>query len=416
MAVDGRVAELHEGLAGKMARPVRSEQIWAAALIAPLLIFLFLVFIAPVARLLTLGIVDEDVGRSLPLTVAALKDWTPASPVPDEAFQALAGDLTNAATGADVVDAATRLNYSEPGFRALLMNSRRQIGAAISSSPNARAALLKISPQWGAVETWAAINRAGGPFTDFYLLSAIDLKRGVDGSIERAPEAQSAFLAATRRTFEIALGVTLLAILFGFPFAYFMATTSRRVAAIMMFMILLPFMTAMMVRILAWVILLGRGGVINYSLLSFGITQSPVDLLYNRIGVYIALLHIFVPYLVLPLYGVMKTVSWTQMRAAASLGAPPWLAFYRVYLPQVAPGVAAGALLVFIQCLGVFVVPAILGGPREQGLPVLIANYVNKTLNWGLAAALSLVLLVSVYILYWFFVKLTKSASMSIEA
>jgi putative spermidine/putrescine transport system permease protein len=194
-----------------------------------------------------------------------------------------------------------------------------------------------------------------------------------------------------------------------------MSTASRPVTAIMMFMILLPFMTAIMVRILAWVILLGRGGVINHGLLSFGITRAPLELLYNRIGVCVALLHIFVPYFVLPLYAVMTTVSTSQMRAAASLGAPAWVAFYRVYLPQVAPGIVAGALLVFIQCLGVFVVPAILGGPQEQGLPVLIANYVNKTVNWGLAAALSLMLLVSVYVLYWLFVKLTKSASLTVE-
>ncbi len=366
-----------------MARLVRSEQVWAAALIAPLLVFLLLIFIAPVARLLSLSLVDEDVARSLPLTVAVLKDWTPPDPVPDEAFQALAGDLTNATTGADVVDAATRLNYSEPGFRALLMGSRRQIAAAIKSSPDARTALLKISPKWGETETWAAIKRAGGPLTDFYLLSALDLKHGVDGSIERAPESQSAFLAATQRTFEIALGVTLLAILFGFPFAYFMATTSRRVAAIMMFMILLPFMTAMMVRILAWVILLGRGGVINHGLLSFGITQSPVDLLYNRTGVYIALLHIFVPY---PRASALRRDEDRVGVADARCGFAGRAAMARLLSRLPAPsraGRRGRRAARSSDCLGVFVVPAILGGPREQGLPVLIANLREQDAELG---------------------------------
>jgi putative spermidine/putrescine transport system permease protein len=417
MDVDLRVSDeiARKCLAENTARSQRTGQIRAAALIAPLLIFLLLVYIGPVAKLLSLSFIDNEVGRSLPSTISSLKGWSSGMPVPTSTYVALAKDLAEAKTGADVVGAAARLNYAEPGMRALLLDTRRRIHSTTVSHPDARTALLEISPKWGDPATWAAIKQAGGPLTDFYLLSAVDLKRGVDGSIQRAPRSQSGFLAATQRTFEIAFGVTLLAILFGFPFAYFMATTSRRVAAIMMFMILLPFMTAMMVRILAWVILLGRGGVINHALLSFGITVSPIELLYNRIGVYLALLHIFVPYLVLPLYAVMKTVSESQMRAAASLGAPPLVAFYRVYLPQVAPGVAAGALLVFIQCLGVFVVPAILGGPQEQGLPVLIANYVNKTLNWGLAAALSVILLVSVYVLYWAFVKMTKSISLSIE-
>ena len=366
------------------------------------------------AKLLSLSFIDNSVGRTLPSTIRSLKAWNSAMPVPIGAYEALVDDLARASTGAEVVDAATRLNYATPGMRALLISTRRRISSAVESFPDARKALLDISAKWGEPATWATIKQADGPLTDFYLLSAVDLKRGVDGSIERAPPSQSAFLQATRRTFQIAFGVTFLAILFGFPFAYFMATTSKRATAIMMFMILLPFMTSMMIRILAWVILLGRGGVINHALLSSGITQSPVDLLYNRISVYVALLYIFVPYFVLPLYGVMKTVSQSQMRAAASLGATPWVAFYRVYLPQVAPGIAAGALLVFIQCLGVFVVPAILGGPQEQGLPVLIAHYVDKTLNWGLAAALSVILLVSVYILYWAFVKLTKSVSLNI--
>lgn len=216
-------------------------------------------------------------------------------------------------------------------------------------------------------------------------------------------------------TFTIALTVTILAIAFGFPFAYLMASASDRVAGILMFMVLLPFLTATMVRILAWGILLGREGVINSGLMALGLSE-PLDLLYNRTAVNIALLHIFVPYMVLPLYSVMKTVPQAHLRAAASLGATPLTVFRRVYLPQVAPGLAAGSLLVFIQCLGVFVVPAILGGAREQGLPVLIAHYVNKTLNWGLAAALSVILLVSVYLLYWLFVKLTKSATLSLGA
>ena len=113
--------------------------------------------------------------------------------------------------------------------------------------------------------------------------------------------------------------------------------------------------------------------------------------------------------MVFPLYSAMKNVPQTHLRAAASLGASPHIAFWRVFLPQVAPGLAAGSLLVFIQCLGVFVVPAILGGPDNRNLPMLINFYVSDTLNWGLAAALSILLLVSVGAFYWLFVSLTKN-------
>lgn len=392
-------------------RSQRAATIRALLLIAPLLVFLLLVFIAPIAMFLSRSVADTDVARALPSTILALGSWRVGQPVGDAAYAALVSDLRKLKSPPEVADAATRLNYALPGMRALLMSTRSLVQ---TSASDPRAALTGISPKWNAPATWAAIKQAGGPLTDFYFLASLDLKRGVDGSIERAPAAESAFRPAIERTFEIALGVTALTILFGFPFAYLIATSTERVASILMFVVLLPFWTAIMVRVLSWLVLLGREGIINHALASVDLIHGPLALLYSRFGVYVALVHIFVPFMVLPLYSVMKTVPKSQLRAAASLGARPGTAFRRVYLPQVAPGLAAGALLVFIQCLGVFVVPAILGGPNDQGLPMLIAFYVNKTLNWGLAASLSIVLLVFVYLLYWLFIKLTGSTSPSV--
>lgn len=404
------------GLARDLARSERAAKLRAFLLVAPLLIFLLAVFIGPVAKLLSRSVDDQEVARSLPRTVLALQEWAWGTPVPDQAFAALFEDLRHAPTPASLAPAAGRLNYALPGMRSLLMSARGRLQNVDPASADPRSALIALSPRWEEPETWATIRQASGPLTDFFLLSALDLKRGPGGEITRLPASESAFISSIRNTFVIAFSVTLLAMLFGFPFSYLMASTSPRVAAILMFLVLLPFLTATMVRILAWAIMLGREGVINHGLIGIGIIGGPLDLLYNRTAVNIALLHIFVPYMVLPLYSVMKTVPQSHLRAAASLGARPFTIFWRIYLPQIAPGLAAGSLLVFIQCLGVFVVPAILGGAGEQVLPVLIAQYVNKTLNWGLAAALSVILLISVYLLYWLFVSLTKSASLSLEA
>jgi len=408
-------ADLPATLASRVSRSQRAANTRAFLLVLPLLLLLLVVFILPVAKLLVRSVEDGEVAGALPATVSALKGWTSGQSLPDSAYAALLQDMRAAKASADLAPAATRLNYSLPGMRALLMTTRSRVQSTEQDSGDPHSALLAISSKWATPEPWAAIKQASGPLTDFYLLAALDLKRDASGAIRKVPSSESAFLTSIQNTFEIALGVTLLCLAFGFPFAYLMSRTSDRIASIMIFVVLLPFMTATMVRALAWGIILGREGVINDFLLKAGLIGAPLDLLYNRTAVYVSLLHIFVPYMILPLYGVMKTVSHAQLRAAASLGAPPLTVFRRVYLPQITPGLAAGGLLVFIQTLGVFVVPALLGGSQEQGLPVLIAHYVNKTVNWGLAAALSVILLVSVYILYWLFVRLTKSVSLSLD-
>lgn len=393
-------------LVADLARSRRAERVSALLLVAPLLIFQLLAFVVPVGMFLSRSTVDLEVARALPLTLSAIKDWTPASPLPDAAYAALVSDLKRARTPPELAAAANRLNYASPGMRALMMTTRARVQ---SSTQEPRLALTEISQRWESPEVWAAIKQSEGPLSLFYFLSALDLKRTADNSVAFLAPSESAFRLAIQRTFEIAFAVTLLTLMVGFPFAYLMANSSRLVAGILMVVVLLPFWTAIMVRVLSWLVLLGREGIINHALMSVGIIERPLDLLYNRLGVYLALVHIFAPFMVLPIYSVMKSIPKVQQHAAASLGASPAIAFLRIYLPQVSSGVAAGILLVFIQCLGVFVVPAILGGPNEQNLPMLITFYVNRSLNWGLAASLSILLLASVCVLYWLFVKLTKS-------
>jgi putative spermidine/putrescine transport system permease protein len=171
-------------------------------------------------------------------------------------------------------------------------------------------------------------------------------------------------------------------------------------AKLLMVLVLLPLWTSLLVRSAAWIVLLQDQGIINDMLQASGMTGAPVRLIYNRPGVIIAMTHVLLPFMVLPIVATMKTISPSHMRAAVSLGAHPAIAFWRVYLPQTLPGVAAGALLVFIMALGYYVTPALVGGADDQMLAYFIAFYTTSSSNWGLAAALGVILLGATAILY----------------
>jgi putative spermidine/putrescine transport system permease protein len=166
-----------------------------------------------------------------------------------------------------------------------------------------------------------------------------------------------------------------------------------------MILVLLPFWTSLLVRTTAWVVLLQNKGIVNDSLIALGILQEPTQLIYNRIGVYVAMTHVLLPFMILPLYSVMRGISPSFVRAARSLGAPPTTAFLRVYLPQCLPGIGAGCLLVFVLALGYYITPALVGGAGDQMIAYFIAFYTTATINWGLASALGVVLLVATLML-----------------
>jgi putative spermidine/putrescine transport system permease protein len=202
------------------------------------------------------------------------------------------------------------------------------------------------------------------------------------------------------RTFRIGLTVTLLSLLLGFPVSYLMATRPPEVANLLMILVLLPFWTSLLVRTSAWVVLLQNEGIVNNLLIWMGILDKPARLIYNAIGVHVAMTHVLLPFMILPLYSSMKTIRPITMRAAASLGAPPTVAFLRVYLPQCLPGIAAGTLLVFILAIGYYITPALVGGAADQMLSYFIAFYTTDSVNWGMASALGVVLLATTLVLY----------------
>lgn len=391
-------------LAAQLARAERARKTKAALLTAPLLVFLLLTFLGPIGALLTKSFVDTELAAALPRVTHEIKRWDGRA-APDEAtFAALIEDVRAARAAGTLAPAATRLNYDVSGFRSLLFSTGRQLPERLEAS--ARETLTGIDPKWGETETWGAISRAAGPTTSLFLLAAVDLKRTAEGRVVGAPREEAIFAQVLGRTFAIATAVTVLCLLLGYPLAYVLATLPARTANMLMVLVLLPFWTSLLVRTSAWIVLLQHEGVINSALLQGGFIEAPMEMLYRRAAVYTAMTHVLLPFMVLPLYAVMRTIPPVHMRAALSLGAAPLTAFWRVYAPQTLPGVGAGVLMVFIQALGYYITPALVGGPDDQMLSYFIAFYASKTINWGMAASLSLALLAATVALYYVYDRL----------
>jgi len=379
-------------------RSRRREQLRAALLVLPLLVFLGACFVAPIALMLSHGVVDTDISRILPRVTVALRAWDGRGLPSDTAYAELIADIRTAREAGTLASGATRLNYDIPGFRTLLFTTARQLPPEVTRT--AREVLVAIDPRWGQRATWAAIKRAGGPLTDFYLLGALDLRRDESNAIVGTAAAERVFRDVLGRTLLIAGVVTLACLLLGYPVAYVIAAQPPGRAAVLLFLVLLPFWTSLLVRTVAWVVLLQKEGVLNSLLLSLDLVDEPLKMIFNRFAVYVAMVHVLLPFMVLPLYSVMRGIAPSYVRAAASLGARPFTAFRRVYVPLTYAGIGAGCLMVFIQALGYYITPALVGGADDQMISYFIAFYASKTVNWGMAAALSIILLATTLALY----------------
>ncbi|MEQ8319193.1 MAG: ABC transporter permease [Rhodospirillales bacterium] len=231
------------------------------------------------------------------------------------------------------------------------------------------------------------------------------------GSFEHYEKAftDELYVTVLLNTFKIALMVTVISFLLAYPLAYYLTIASPMWRAIGMFCLLMPFWTSILVRTYAWMAILGRRGIVNEALLSLGIIDTPVSLLYNTSAVLVGMVHVLMPYMVFPLYAVMRRVDPNLMQAAFGLGAPAWRAFARVYFPMTMPGVLAGASLVFILSMGFFITPVLLGGGRVTMIAVLIEQFVTEFLAWEFAGALSMALLAFTLVVYGTFKWFMKS-------
>jgi putative spermidine/putrescine transport system permease protein len=201
------------------------------------------------------------------------------------------------------------------------------------------------------------------------------------------------YLQVLLATFKVSALVTIVCFALGYPLAYMLATRRPRTAQLLMIIVVLPFFTSIIVRTYAWMVLLGRNGIVNQYLLAFGLTDKPLLLLYNQGGVVIGMSYVLLPYMVLTVYSVMRSIDPRLVQAAHSLGASRLQAFRRVFLPLSLPGIAGGTLLVFILSLGFFITPALMGGPGDMMIAMLIEREVEITLNWSFASALAVILL-----------------------
>ncbi|HLX03317.1 MAG TPA: ABC transporter permease [Trinickia sp.] len=202
-------------------------------------------------------------------------------------------------------------------------------------------------------------------------------------------------------TFKLSFIVTGLTLLLGYPVAYFAASQSPRVSSLILGMVVLPFWTSVLVRTYAWLVLLQRTGLVNKALMSMGIIDTPLQLAYNQLGTVIAMVHILLPFMVLPLYSAMQKIPSNLVQAGASLGGSPLHVFLRVFLPLSMSGVLAGATLVFVLCLGFYITPELMGGGKSIMVSMVVSRNVEIYNSWGAASAVSLVLLVCVFAIFY---------------
>ncbi len=411
-------------LATQLRRAERRRKQRAVALTLPLLAFLVVFFLVPLASLLVRAVENPEVADALPRTGQALADWDRNSPPDAAAYAAVVADLSAIEDTAQAGVLARRLNSEVPGGRSLVMNTYRLLHpdeeeAEVEGEPTpdpkslspdqVRTLLIETDARWEELPYWQAIAQNSSRWTPDYLLAAIDFKRTPQGEIVRVPADEAAFSDILGRTFQMSAVVTFFCLLLAYPLAYWLSTLSERKANVMLILVLLPFWTSVLVRIAAWIVLLQNNGLVNRFFMWIGLTDTPIPLLFNRVGVIIAMVHILLPFAILPLYSVMKSVPPNYLRAAISLGSAPFAAFVRVYLPQTYPGVAAGGLLVFITSIGYYVTPALLGGAGDQMLSYYVAQYTNVEVNWGMACALGGVLLTATLILYSIYRKVSKA-------
>ncbi len=312
-------------------------------------------------------------------------------------YSALYDDLTGPA-------AAAIASYTGPGAAELA-----EAAAAAPSFQNVgyKEAFVKIDKDWGRTPIWQTISTYSPKFTNGYFLNAIDMQKTPDGPALR-PENERIYGTLFKRTLFMSVCITLSCILLGYPIGWILANLPARTANLLMILVLLPFWTSLLVRTSAWKVMLQQQGVVNDTLVWLGVVadDSRLALINNQTGTIIAMTHILLPFMILPLYSVMQTIPPTYLRAAKSLGATNWTAFWRVYFPQSVPGIGAGSILVFILSIGYYITPEIVGGTTGTFISNRIAYHISSSLNWGLAAALGAILLAVVLGLYYAYDKI----------
>jgi putative spermidine/putrescine transport system permease protein len=388
---------------------LRRQKIRALLLIAPLLIFVVVGFLMPIGAMLFRSVENSIVEQSLPRTLAALRaeGWTArASELPSEAaFAALVADLQRLYAERTALNFARRMNFENTGFTTMIRRGQRDIPDwNLETDGPFRARLADVHRGFVDLGTWRTIEAYSSRYTIGYYLAAVDMTMA-NGTIEPLPDELSIHLMLFWRTIWMSGLICLMTLILGYPIAYLLAHLRERTANLLMILVLLPFWTSLLVRTSAWKVLLQEQGVINQVLVWIGLVadDARLQMINNKLGVIIAMTHVLLPFMILPLYSVMKTIPASYVRAAKSLGANDFTAFRRVYFPQSVPGIGAGAILVFILAVGYYITPELVGGPSGMFISNRIAHQWNVSGNWGLVGALGALMLVGVLVLYWLY-------------
>ncbi|MGB0410768.1 MAG: ABC transporter permease [Pikeienuella sp.] len=394
LAADGTPLKL------KLEQALFVSRLRAFGLVSPLLAFILAVLIVPIVIFMMQGIHNPTYEDRMPNSTPLIQAWDGESAVTEEMYAAMVADLILARENKSIGKVASRVNQEYSGTRSMFTKSARR--AKKMEAPFSEA-LVKVDKKWGKLEVWQSIKVAATSWTPAFYLAALDFKYSGDGSISRQDEDRRIHVKLFLRTLEISVLVTIGAFLLGYPVAWLLASLPVRTSNLLMILVLLPFWTSILVRTTAWIAMLQGQGVVNDLSVFMGITADDArfSMIYNKTGTLIAMIHILLPFMILPLYSVMKTIPPSYMRAAKSMGATDWTAFWRVYFPQTIPGIGAGALLVFILAIGYYITPALVGGQDGQMISNFIDFHMRKSLNWSLAAALGGVLLIFVLMCYW---------------
>ena len=398
-----------------LARAQRRGKLKALGLVAPLFVFIVFAFFVPIIDMLFRSVENQLVGEVLNRSIPLVHQWDEAGgQLPDEAvFAALAADLIDAKKARTAGKVGRRLNYEKPGFSGLFRKTTRKVA---DLAPPYRESFIALEPKWGDLDTWRVLKRESARYTISYYLAALDLGYSAAGDIVANDAERRIYVKLFWRTMWMSLLITVLCLILAYPVAYLLSVLPTAKSNLLIILVLLPFWTSLLVRTTAWIALLQQEGVINDVLVWIGLVadDNRLAMIHNRTGTIIAMVHILLPFMVLPLYSVMKTIPPSYMRAAESLGASPATAFMRVYVPNTVAGIGAGAILVFILAIGYYITPALVGGQSGTLISNFIAYHMSSSLNWGLAAALGAILLGVVLVLYFLYDKIVGIDNMKL--
>ncbi len=371
----------------------RANKIKAFLLVAPLLLFLLITYITPIGEMLTRSVDDKMVTNMLPKTFKAMEKWDGQELPSEEVFASFLADYRILVEAKTQGKLAQRLNKEKNGFNSILKKLIRKMKKF--EEGNYKEQIMSVHKRFADVSYWQAIKRTAPPYTVAKYLKAVDMVIDENGDIVKVEESRRIYTQLWLRTLEVAFFVTLFCFLMGYPIAHLLATIPMKYSNLLMICVLLPFWTSLLVRTASWMILLQQQGVVNDFFVMIGLVSDDnrPEMMYNKVGTYVAMSQILLPFMVLPLYSVMKTVSPSLMRAGKSLGGTPFVSFWKIYFPNTGPGIGAGSILVFIIAIGYYITPALVGGSSGTFISNRIAYHISNSLNWGMGSALGVILL-----------------------